>query len=170
MLTNKQYIKKHRSLKTVRTLPRRIKVLQLESWMKSPENEICEMDYFRTGAVVNRDGQYYDRYFKWWWFEHDGKAYCGTNTSAVKQFLYTLSFYNYRPLTTVEISHTKAVLGVNTNPQLKKILKRQLHDHVEWKTIQSIRQESAKARTYWRKEWSKENGKRCPRSAVSDQD
>lgn len=109
----------------------RFKVLPLNKWMEwSGHGEILEMGYRDVTLyeeLFNRDGQYYDRKLKIWWFEVDGRAY--TRPGAETQFLYGLSVMGYEILPKRELDGIIAVLNITRCPAVKLALNRRLSQH-----------------------------------------
>jgi hypothetical protein len=104
----------------------RLKVLQLENWMKS---NLSGMNYVEIKPPIHRNGWYLERMSKRCWFEVDGKAYQCPNQ---EQFEYVLSLLNHRPLTQRQVTAIKTLrnTGLNFRP-----LASLLHMDDEWKSI-----------------------------------
>ena len=124
-----------------------LKVLPLEFWMTSCDHEdILDMGYtdITPDIVFNRDGQYYDRCRKFWWFEVGYHAYCEP-TRGEETFLYTLAGYDRVILSKAEATAVTSVLNVTRNSGVKKYLQKYLQDHTEAAQLRDVGRNAAKS-------------------------
>jgi hypothetical protein len=106
--------------------------------------EILEMGYtdITPNIVFNRDGQYYDRAKKIWWFEVGYHAYTKSDDT---MFLYTLAGYDRVILSDKEAAAVTAVLNVTRDPGVKKHLQKYIQAHTEAIQLRDVGRNAAKS-------------------------
>ena len=122
-----------------------LKVLPLEWWMSHCDHEeILEMGYtdITPQIIFNRNGQYYDRCKKIWWFEVDYHAYTKSDDT---MFLYTLAGYDRVILSNAEAAAVVSVLNVTRNTGVKKHLQKYIQDHMEAKQLRDVGRNASKS-------------------------
>ena len=111
----------------------RFKVLPLDSWMKWCDyEEILEMGYTDVTlyeGLFHRDGQYYDRKLKIWWFEIGVMAY--SKPRGERMFEYELELADCEILPKREVDGIVAVLNITRDSAVKVALTRRLRQHTE---------------------------------------
>lgn len=98
------------------TFPTRIKVLQLEFWMKIDDNDYNDRtpdsNSFIGPAIIGKDAWYYDATGVSW-FEFAGNSYA--TRGLAEQFKFKLATLSVSPLTNEQVQHLRKL--VNTLPK-----------------------------------------------------
>lgn len=122
---------------------RMLKVLPLDAWMSyCDEEELRDMAYTEVSPRFNRDGQYFMRDTKTWWFEVNGKAYTSERDRSGKHFLYQVKLDFQNILSRREVKAMRTVLATTRDPLVRKALKSRLHIHEETRLIRECGRDS----------------------------
>lgn len=87
--------------------------------------------YKEIAPVFNRNGQYYDRLTKFWWFEHSGRAWTDMENKSNKsayQFCWTMSAFNATILSFQEKDDLRRIINTTTSRKLRRQLQQMIHD------------------------------------------
>ncbi len=82
--------------------------------------------YQEIAPIFNRNGQYYDRESKLWWFEHSGRAW--TRNDGAKQFLWTLNAMRGTILSRREQEDLRRITNRTTSKALRHQIYKMLRD------------------------------------------
>ncbi len=114
-------------------------VLPLDHWMLSNDDFDFHHDGYHKISPgseyekykLNRNGQYYRRDIKFWWFEINGEMYTKfeDNGRQIEYFLYHLRTYDREILTSKEVEAFKIIIGKTTDSAVKKVLQKKLYEH-----------------------------------------